>query len=384
MRLQDLPAALLDLSATHCRRQRAVIDSPQGVEVVVDGRSYVSFASNDYLGLADHPALVRAAQQGLERWGVGGGSSHLLAGHFSVQQQAEEALAEFVGQPAALLFGSGYAANLAIVSSLLGRGDAVFADRLNHASLNDACRLSRAEFKRFHHNDLTQLERLLAESSARSKLIAVESVYSMDGDEAPLPALLALAERYDAWLYVDDAHGFGVLGDGRGALAEHGLSSPRLIYMATLGKAAGVAGAFISGGADLVEWLINSARSYIYTTSQPPALACAILASLRLISEADERRARLRESIETVKSGLSEFKYSVGASRTPIQPLIIGSEEQALAMAARLREQGLWVPAIRPPTVAAGTARLRLSLSAMHQPEHLQRLLSCIQRAAAS
>ncbi|RBH52102.1 8-amino-7-oxononanoate synthase, partial [Pseudomonas sp. MWU13-2860] len=195
MRLQDLPAALLDLSATHRRRQRAVIDSPQGVEVVVDGRSYLSFASNDYLGLADHPALVRAAQQGLERWGVGGGSSHLLAGHFSVQQEAEEALAEFVGQEAALLFGSGYAANLAIVSSLLDRGDAVFADRLNHASLNDACRLSRAEFKRFHHNDLAQLERLLAESDAKTKLIAVESVYSMDGDEAPLAALLALAER---------------------------------------------------------------------------------------------------------------------------------------------------------------------------------------------
>ena len=384
MHLQSLPAALRKLSETHRRRRREVIEQRKGVEVVVNGQTYISFASNDYLGLADHPSLVRAAQDGLERWGVGSGSSHLLTGHFSPQKEAEDALQEFVGQPACLLFGSGYAANLAIANSLLDRGDAVFADRMNHASLNDACRLSRADFQRFPHNDLVQLNRLLGESEAKTKLIAVESVYSMDGDEAPLPALLDLAERHDAWLYVDDAHGFGILGEGRGALVEHGLSNPRLIYMATLGKAAGVAGAFIAGTADIVEWLINSARSYIYTTSQPPALACAILESLRLIAQADERRARLRESIQTIRSGLSQFKVGAGGSRMPIQPLIIGHDEQTLALAAHLRDQGLWVPAIRPPTVAAGTCRLRLSVSAMHQPEHLHRLLACLQSAESA
>ncbi|OWY40925.1 8-amino-7-oxononanoate synthase [Xenophilus sp. AP218F] len=378
MRPQDLSAALLELDASHRRRQRATLETPQGVDVVIDGEEYVSFASNDYLGLADHPALVRAIQEGVDRWGVGSGSSHLVSGHSLAHQQAEEALARFVGREAALLFGSGYAANLAVITSLVGRGDAVFADRLNHASLNDACLLSRAEFRRFHHNDLEQLEHMLQTTPAKTRLIAVDAVFSMDGDEAPLRELLALAERYDAWLYVDDAHGFGVLGGGRGAIAELDSRAERLVCMATLGKAAGLAGAFVAGSQTVIDWLINNARTYIYTTAQPPALAAAIPVSLRLIAEGDERRERLRELTAQCQMRLVGTKYVGAASRTPIQAFIIGDDEATLALAARLREQGFWVPAIRPPTVPENSARLRLSLSARHEPSQLAAVLDLL------
>ncbi|POZ63129.1 8-amino-7-oxononanoate synthase [Chromobacterium alticapitis] len=382
MRLQDLSAALSDLESNHRLRRRATLASPQGVDIVVDGQSYLSFASNDYLGLADHPALALALQQGVERWGAGSGASHLLTGHSEAHQRAEEALARFVGREAALLFGSGYAANLAVITSLVGRGDAVFADKLNHASLNDGCLLSRADFQRFRHNDMAHLEQLLAASAARTKLIAVDAVYSMDGDEAPLPALLALAERYDAWLYVDDAHGFGVLGGGRGAAAEHGLASERLIYMATLGKAAGLAGAFVAGEGLLTDWLVNRARTYIFSTAQPPALAAAVETSLRLIEEGDERRARLAQLAARCRERLDGTRFAGGASRTPIQPFIIGEDAHAIRLADSLRRQGYWVPAIRPPTVPENGARLRISLSASHEPAQLDALLDLMLQAS--
>ncbi|MFK7088020.1 8-amino-7-oxononanoate synthase [Chromobacterium violaceum] len=383
MRLQDLSPGLGELDERHRLRRRATLESPQGDEVVIDGRSYISFASNDYLGLADHPSLVRALQQGADRWGAGSGASHLLTGHTLAHQQAEEALAGFVGREAALLFGSGYAANLAVITSLVGRGDAVFADKLNHASLNDGSLLSRADFQRFRHNDLAHLEQLLADSGAPTKLIAVDAVYSMDGDQAPLPALLALAERYDAWLYVDDAHGFGVLGDGRGSAALHGLASDRLIYMATLGKAAGLAGAFVAGCRPLVDWLVNKARTYIYTTAQPPALAAAVGASLRLIAEGGERRERLRQLIARCRQRLEGTPYA-GASATAIQPFVVGSDENAVRLAETLREQGYWVPAVRPPTVPENGARLRISLSARHELSQLDALLDLMLRPAES
>ncbi|MDF0605805.1 8-amino-7-oxononanoate synthase [Neisseriaceae bacterium TC5R-5] len=378
---QDLPAALLKLDTSQLRRQRAVLDTPQGVEIAIAGQNYLSFASNDYLGLANHPELVAALIAGAQRWGVGSGSSHLLSGHFAVQEEAENACAQFVGLPAALLFGSGYAANLAVISSLLGRDDAVFADKLNHASLNDACLLSRATFKRFAHNDLAQLEYLLAHTPAKTRLIAVDTVYSMDGDEAPLVALLALAEKYQAWLYLDDAHGFGVLGAGRGALGEHALHSERVIYMATLGKAAGVSGAFVAASQNVITWLLNKARPYIYTTAQAPALSCAILASLDIIASASPQRAHLQQLIALTQQRLASSHYPCPPSRTPIQPIIVGSEAQTLALAAHLRTQGFWVPAIRPPTVAVGSARLRLSLSAQHQPQQLDALFDCLRQA---
>lgn len=379
--LQDKLAALDD---DHRRRRCPVLDSPQGPHVRIDGRDYLAFASNDYLGLANHPALVAAARDGALRWGVGGGASHLVAGHSAAHAALEQALADWLRLPAALLFSSGYQANLAVITALVGRGDAVFADRLNHASLNDACLLSRAEFKRFAHHDLAQLERLLAASTAPTKLIAVDAVYSMDGDCAPLAALLALAERFDAWLYVDDAHGFGVLGEGRGSVVEAGLHSERLIQMVTLGKAAGVAGAAVAAHPVVIDWLVNSARPFIFTTSTSPLLAHTVQASLRLMADEPERRAALRARMAELKHQLAGLPWTLLPSDTPIQPLLIGGNAEALAVSAGLRARGIWVPAIRPPTVPPGSARLRIALSAAHQPQDIVRLADALRELAAS
>ena len=379
--LQDKLAAL---DGDHRRRRCPVLDSPQGPHVRIDGRDYLAFASNDYLGLANHPALVAAARDGALRWGVGGGASHLVAGHSAAHAALEQALADWLRLPAALLFSSGYQANLAVITALVGRGDAVFADRLNHASLNDACLLSRAEFKRFAHHDLAQLERLLAASTAPTKLIAVDAVYSMDGDCAPLAALLALAERFDAWLYVDDAHGFGVLGEGRGSVVEAGVHSERLIQMVTLGKAAGVAGAAVAAHAVVIDWLVNSARPFIFTTSTSPLLAHTVQASLRLMADEPERRAALRARMAELKHQLAGLPWTLLPSDTPIQPLLIGGNAEALAVSAGLRARGIWVPAIRPPTVPPGSARLRIALSAAHQPQDIVRLAEALRELAAS
>lgn len=379
--LQDKLAAL---DGDHRRRRCPVLDSPQGPHVRIDGRDYLAFASNDYLGLANHPALVAAARDGALRWGVGGGASHLVAGHSAAHAALEQALADWLRLPAALLFSSGYQANLAVITALVGRGDAVFADRLNHASLNDACLLSRAEFKRFAHHDLAQLERLLAASTAPTKLIAVDAVYSMDGDCAPLAALLALAERFDAWLYVDDAHGFGVLGEGHGSVVEAGVHSERLIQMVTLGKAAGVAGAAVAAHAVVIDWLVNSARPFIFTTSTSPLLAHTVQASLRLMADEPERRAALRARMAELKHQLAGLPWTLLPSDTPIQPLLIGGNAEALAVSAGLRARGIWVPAIRPPTVPPGSARLRIALSAAHQPQDIVRLADALRELAAS
>ena len=379
--LQDKLAAL---DGDHRRRRCPVLDSPQGPHVRIDGRDYLAFASNDYLGLANHPALVATARDGALRWGVGGGASHLVAGHSAAHAALEQALADWLRLPAALLFSSGYQANLAVITALVGRGDAVFADRLNHASLNDACLLSRAEFKRFAHHDLAQLERLLAASTAPTKLIAVDAVYSMDGDCAPLAALLALAERFDAWLYVDDAHGFGVLGEGRGSVVEAGVRSERLIQMVTLGKAAGVAGAAVAAHAVVIDWLVNSARPFIFTTSTSPLLAHTVQASLRLMADEPERRAALRARMAELKHQLAGLPWTLLPSDTPIQPLLIGGNAEALAVSAGLRARGIWVPAIRPPTVPPGSARLRIALSAAHQPQDIVRLADALRELATS
>jgi len=382
MRPTQLTDALSALSDAHRYRQRTLLDSPQGPRLTIDGREFVSFASNDYLGLANHPRLIEAVQEGVARWGVGGGASHLVAGHFTAHEEAEAALADFVGTEAALLFSSGYAANLGVLTALLDRHATVFADKLNHASLNDACVLSRAVFKRFKHNDLDQLAEQLEQSAAGTRLIAVDSVYSMDGDEAPLAGLLALAERYDAWLYLDDAHSFGVLGNGRGSVGECPAlaGSDRVIIMATLGKAAGVAGAAVLGSQRLIAWLVNRARSYIYTTAQPPALACAVSASVALLREEGWRRERLFERVQQCRVMIAAGRFMLGDSRTPIQPLLIGSDADALRVAAALRDAGLWVPAIRPPTVPQGSARLRIALSAAHSEADCRLLAGVLQQ----
>ncbi|WP_373975952.1 8-amino-7-oxononanoate synthase [Chitinibacter sp. SCUT-21] len=363
-------------------RSRRVLDSPQGARVQLNGREVLNFCSNDYLGLANHPAVVAAAQQGAAEWGVGSGAAHLVTGHFTPQHTLEERLAAFSGKPAAILVSTGFMANLAVIPALLGRGDAVFADKLNHASLNDACQLARAEFKRFAHNDVAQLERLLAESSAKRKLIAVDAVFSMDGDIAPLADCLVLAERYDALLYIDDAHGFGVLGNGRGTLAELGINSPRIIYMATLGKAAGVAGAYIAAEQVVIDYLINTARAYIYTTAAPPLLACALHASLDVIEHDVERRERLKAHIQYFKqffaTELAGSACELLPSDTAIQPIIVKDNAAALALSQALLDAGLLVAAIRPPTVP--TPRLRVTLSAAHSAAEVALLCEQIKR----
>jgi len=380
----DLRDGLADLEARGLKRQRRVLESPQGARVTVDGREYVAYCSNDYLGLAAHPALVAAAREGAERYGVGAGASHLVLGHGAAHQALEERLAALVELPRALSFSTGYLANLGIVTALAGRGDAVFADRLNHASLNDAALLSRAELKRYPHLDLAALARLLAASRARRKLIVTDAVFSMDGDIAPVPELLALAERHDAWLVLDDAHGFGVLGrSGRGVLSHSGARSPRIVYMATLGKAAGVFGAFAAGAADMVETLVQRARPYVYTTASPPLLAVALIKSLDLVEREEWRRERLWSLIALLRERLRLARWRLAPSATAIQPVVIGTSAEAVAVSEALARDGLLVPAIRPPTVPQGMARLRISLSAAHEPGDVERLAAALNAIAA-
>jgi 8-amino-7-oxononanoate synthase len=385
--MASLEERLAELEAQGLRRRRRRLESAQGTRIEVDGKSYLSFASNDYLGLAGHPALAAAACDAAAEFGVGGGASHLLTGHHALHHRLETELAAFVGLPAALLFSTGYMANLGVVTALVDRRGAVFADRLNHASLVDAALLSRAEHHRYRHGDLAHLEALLRDSRAETKLIATDAVFSMDGDLAPVPELLALAEKHDAWLYVDDAHGFGVLGhDGRGVLEHYDLRAAEhttLIYLATLGKAAGVAGAFVAGTEPLIEWLVNKARSYIYTTAQPPMLAAATSASLKLIAGEPERRQRLKNLIDRLKAGVAALPWSLMPSDTPIQPMLVGGNRNALALSEALLASGILLPAVRPPTVPEGTARLRISLSAAHTEADVDRLLAALQEQAA-
>ena len=377
---EELNQQLASLADQGLLRQRRTLDSPCGVEVSVDGQELLSFASNDYLGLAAEPALAEAACAAAKRWGIGAGSSHLVGGHFTPHEQLERALAAFVGSERALYFGTGYLANLGVVPTLVGRDDAIFADRLNHASLIDAALLSRADHVRYAHGDLAMLERQLAASKAKRKLILTDAVFSMDGDIAPLPQLLALAERLDAWLVIDDAHGFGVLGDnGRGSLSHFSLGfTPRLLYIGTLGKAAGASGAFVAGDKNVIEWLLQRARTYIFTTASSPIIAGALLASLELIRHGDARRAHLQALIARLQTGLQDSRWRLLSSPTAIQPIIIGENDETLRVAAELAERGIWVPAIRPPTVAKGAARLRVSLSAAHRLQHVDLLVNAL------
>ena len=375
MSLASLTAQLAAFEAEGLRRRRRVLETPQRACVTVDGREYIAFCSNDYLGLAAHAELAAAACEGAQRFGVGAGASHLILGHMRPHHELEHALARFAGLPAALLFPSGYMANLGLIGALAARGDAIFADRLNHASLVDAALLSRAELKRYRHADLQHLEHLLETTRAAGKVIVSDAVFSMDGDIAPARELLDLAQRFDAWLVLDDAHGFGVLGaSGRGILEHAGIAAPRIAYMATLGKAAGVYGAFVAGEVALIETLVQKARTYIYTTATPPLIAHALAKSLELMEREAWRRSHLEKLISAFKAGVSQTSWRLLPSLTAIQPLLIGGSAEAVALAERLAARGLLVPAIRPPTVPRGTARLRISLSADHTFGHVERL----------
>ena len=384
--LDELDAGLARLDEAGLRRRRRIVTTScrPGLGLADRAAPVVAFCSNDYLGLAAEPALAEAAARAAARWGVGSGASHLVSGHTAAHEALEARLAAFVGMDDALYFSTGYMANIGVMPALVGRGDAIFADKVNHASLVDGALLSRAELIRYPHCDLAALEARLAASEAPRKLIVTDSVFSMDGDLAPLPELLALAEAHRAWLLVDDAHGFGVLGpQGRGSLAHFGLGSPRLILMGTLGKAAGVAGAFVAGSRDVIEWLINTSRSYIFTTGAPPLLAETLLTAVDLIEHGDTRRAHLAALIARFKAGLRLSRWQLLASDTPIQPVVIGDNHETLAVSRALDAEGLWVPAIRPPTVPKGAARLRITLSAAHSVEQVDRLVAALNRLEA-
>jgi len=382
---QRLAQQLAELERRGLRRSRLVRQGPQGPRIVADGREVLAFCSNDYLGLASHPRIVEAAIEAASRYGVGEGASHLLSGHSAAHERLETKLAEFMQMPRALLFSTGYQANIGAVTALAGPEDAIFSDELNHASLIDGVRLSRARVVRYPHADIGFLSEALAESDATTKLIVTDGVFSMDGDIAPLPAVLDLCERHDAWLLVDDAHGFGVIGPGgRGAPAHFGLRSPRLVYVGTLGKAAGVAGAFVAGAEEIVETVLQRARTYIYTTAAPAMLAAAIETSLQLIGEDEWRRERLRKLIAVLRHGMREGERGLAPSDTPIQPLVLGANSDAVRASAALRERGILVPAVRPPTVPEGTARLRISLSAAHSEQEVLRLAAALNEVCRS
>lgn len=376
---------LQQLDAQALRRRRRVAESACAPRQQVDGRSMLAFCSNDYLGLAAHPRVVEALREGASLYGAGSGASHLISGHARSHALLEERLAEFLAPNVeavrALYFCTGYMANLAIITALGGKDAEIFSEELNHASLIDGARLSRAKVHVYPHADLAALAAMLAASSAISKIVVTDSVFSMDGDMAPVEALVALCERHGAWLVIDDAHGFGVLGtDGRGALSHCGVKSANVVYMGTLSKAAGVGGAFVAAHESVIEWLVQRARPYIYTTAAAPALAHALLTSIDIIAseEGRQRRAHLQQLIAQLREGLRLQRWQHAQSDTAIQPVIIGANTVAMAAAAALYEQGYWVPAIRPPTVPAGTSRLRITLSAAHGQEDVAQLISAV------
>ncbi|MDD1506728.1 8-amino-7-oxononanoate synthase [Pseudomonas sp. CNPSo 3701] len=380
----DLAARLAERRAADLYRQRPLLSSPQGPLVEVDGRRLLAFCSNDYLGLANHPQVIEAWRAGAQRWGVGGGASHLVIGHSTPHHELEEALADFTGRPRALLFSTGYMANLGAVTALVGKGDSVLEDRLNHASLLDAGLLSGARFSRYLHNDAQSLASRLAKVEGNT-LVVCDGVFSMDGDVADLPALCAEARRHDAWVMVDDAHGFGTLGaTGGGVVEQFGLGIDEVpVLVGTLGKAFGTAGAFVAGSDELIDTLVQFARPYIYTTSQPPALACATLKSLELLRSEHWRREHLAALIARFRQGAATLGLTLMESDTAIQPILIGDSGRAMALSQALRERGILVTAIRPPTVPAGSARLRVTLSAAHELAQVDQLLDALARCWA-
>lgn len=379
---ERLAASLEGRRAGNLYRRRLTLESAQGPRVRVDGRDYLNFCSNDYLGLAAHPRLVEAFARGAQRYGVGSGASHLVCGHSAPHRELEEALAALTGRPRALLFASGYAANTGTLATLLQAGDNVFEDRLNHASLLDGGLHSGARFRRFAHNDIDDLSRKLAGAEG-SSLVAVDGVFSMDGDSAPLAELAALCAREGAWLMVDDAHGIGIRGaTGAGSVEAAGLGMEEVpVLMGTLGKALGSAGAFVAGDDTLVEGLIQGARNYIYTTAMPPAVACAALAAVRLLDEEAWRRDHLDRLVARFRAGAEAFDLPLLPSTGPIQPLLVGDAARAMALSDALRQRGLLVGAIRPPTVPRGTSRLRITLTAAHDEQQVDTLLQALRDA---
>ncbi len=379
--MKDLREALERRKQEGLYRRRLIAQSAQAVHNFIDGKHVLSFCSNDYLGLANHPQIKQAFVEATDKYGVGSGSAHLVNGHSQLHHDCELSLAEFTGRDRALLFSTGYMANLAITSALVGRKDVIFQDKLNHASLIDAAKLSDAKFLRYQHNDLAQLKWLLDQhSTARRRLIMADAVFSMDGDKAAAKNLSLLGRQSNSWLMLDDAHGFGVLGEnGAGLCEEAGLTQQDVpILMATLGKAVGVSGAFVAGSEELIETMIQSSRSYIYTTASPPATSAAVMQSIKIIQQESWRREKLFELINYFKKQAALLDCELMPSDTAIQPIVIGDNHKALDMALKLFEQGIHVTAIRPPTVAENTARLRITLSAEHEKQDVDLLIKAL------
>lgn len=379
----QLQHALNERKAAGLYRRSRLRDGEQGVEVVLDGQKMLSFSSNDYLGLAAHPLIKKAFIDALEREGVGSGAAHLLTGHSRYHHQLEEALAEFTGQQRVLLFSTGYMANIGVIDGLLSKTDVVVQDKLNHASLLDGGRLSDAQQLRYPHADMSLLhQRMHTAANSRNKLIVSDGVFSMDGDIAPLPEIMDLAEQHKAGVLIDDAHGLGVLGQHGGGVIEHyALSRQKPILVGTFGKAFGTAGAFVAADDMVIETLIQQARSFIYTTAQPPAIAAATLASLKLVKAENWRRETLQQRIKQLRDGAAQLGLPLMPSQTAIQPLLIGDDKKALKLGQDLEKHGILVGIIRPPTVPKNTARLRITLSASHEAVHIDQLLHALERS---
>jgi len=372
--LQNL---LLQQKQSQRYRQRKIVETAQDVVITIDGKKYLNFCSNDYLGLTNHPRLIQRQKKALDIYGCGSGASHLVCGHSAAHHNLEEELAEFLGVEAAILFSSGYMANLGIVNTILNRHDGVFEDRLNHASLIDAGLFCSAKMKRYAHADMDSLESQLSTSTSQNKLIISDAVFSMDGDIAPIPELVQLADKHSTWSMLDDAHGFGVLGEkGRGSLEYYNLKPDQIdIYMATLGKSMGVSGAFVAGSKNLIETLIQFSRTYTYTTAMPAVLAETLRESVLLLEQESWRREKLDELINYFRTSALQLGVDLAPSPTAIQPIIIGDNQTTTFLAEELMQQGIYVAAIRPPTVPENTARLRITLSANHQKNQIDRLL---------
>ncbi len=364
----------------HLLRRRVELQSPQSVQPIINGRQMLSFCSNDYLGLANHPSIADSMKTAIDACGVGSGASHLIDGHHQYHEALERELAAFCGREAALVFSTGYMANMGVMAALMNRQDTIIQDKLNHASLIDGAKLAQAKMLRYRHNDTGHLAQLLTQATGK-KLVVTDGVFSMDGDCAPMTDLAQVAGEHDAWVMVDDAHGFGVLGEqGAGLVSEQGLSTSDVqLVVGTLGKAFGTSGAFVAGDQTTIDYLLQFARTYIYTTATPPAVAAATRTALGLVKQADTQRAHLQALIARLRTGLADIGLPPMASRTPVQPVVIGSNERAMRISQHLNERGLLVTAIRPPTVPEGTARLRITLSATHSFAQIDTLLNALE-----
>ncbi len=382
-RLSD---SLEALKQANLYRSRKVIDSAPGIYLQVEGRKLLNFCSNDYLGLANHPEVIAAFKQAADQYGVGSGSAHLVCGHSREHHALEEELADFTERERALLFSTGYMANMGIIAALMGQGDVVYQDKLNHASLLDGGLLSGAHFKRYLHNDMNSLQlKMQREKSSCKAMIVTDGVFSMDGDCASLPSLAAIAQQSNAYFMVDDAHGFGVLGQtGAGLVQQCQLDQHQVpLLVGTLGKAFGTSGAFVVGSEEMIETLIQKVRTYIYTTALPPAIAAATRASLQRVQQDNWRREKLKMLVKRFQEGAKQLGLAVMPSESAIQPLLLGSSQKAMQASEYLLQQGLWVSAIRPPTVPQGSARLRITFSALHEQQHIDQLLNALQKLPA-